>query len=78
MLELKDKRITTDGVIVIKAQQFRTEEKNREDALERLKLMILDAVKVDKVRRATAPSKSSQRKRTDKKVMRGQTKKLTR
>ena len=38
--------------------------------------MILDAAKVDKVRRATAPSKSSQRKRTDKKVMRGQTKKL--
>lgn len=76
LLELKDKRITTDGVIVIKAQQFRTQEKNREDALERLKLMILDAVKVDKVRRATAPSKSSQRKRTDKKVMRGQTKKL--
>ncbi|HCH00377.1 MAG TPA: aminoacyl-tRNA hydrolase [Vibrio sp.] len=76
LLELKDKRITTDGVIVIKAQQFRTQEKNREDALERLKQMILDAVKVDKVRRATAPSKSSQRKRTDKKVMRGQTKKL--
>ncbi|GLT14513.1 MULTISPECIES: alternative ribosome rescue aminoacyl-tRNA hydrolase ArfB [Vibrio] len=76
LLELKDKRITTDGVIVIKAQQFRTQEKNREDALERLKQMILDAAKVDKVRRATAPSKSSQRKRTDKKVMRGQTKKL--
>ncbi|MGO2341297.1 alternative ribosome rescue aminoacyl-tRNA hydrolase ArfB [Vibrio litoralis] len=76
LLELKDKRITTDGVIVIKAQQFRTQEKNREDALVRLKQMILDAAKVDKVRRATAPSKSSQRKRTDKKVMRGQTKKL--
>lgn len=76
LLELKDKRITTDGVIVIKAQQFRTQEKNREDALERLKQMILDAAKVDKVRRATAPTKSSQRKRTDKKVMRGQTKKL--
>ncbi|MFH0256769.1 alternative ribosome rescue aminoacyl-tRNA hydrolase ArfB [Vibrio rumoiensis] len=76
LLELKDKRITTDGVIVIKAQQFRTQEKNREDALERLKQMILDAAKVDKIRRATAPTKSSQRKRTDKKVMRGQTKKL--
>ncbi|MFH0265210.1 alternative ribosome rescue aminoacyl-tRNA hydrolase ArfB [Vibrio rumoiensis] len=76
LLELKDKRITTDGVIVIKAQQFRTQEKNREDALERLKQIILDAAKVDKIRRATAPTKSSQRKRTDKKVMRGQTKKL--
>lgn len=76
LLELKDKRITTDGIIVIKAQQFRTQEKNREDAIERLKQMILDAAKVDKVRRATAPTKSSQRKRTDKKVMRGQTKKL--
>ena len=76
LLELKDKRITTDGVIVIKAQQFRTQEKNKDDALARLKQMILDAIKVDKVRRATAPTKSSQRKRTDKKVMRGQTKKL--
>ncbi|MGO1189976.1 alternative ribosome rescue aminoacyl-tRNA hydrolase ArfB [Vibrio casei] len=76
LLGLSDKRITTDGVIVIKAQQFRTQEKNREDALERLKLMILEAIKVDKVRRATAPTKSSQRKRTDKKVQRGQTKQL--
>lgn len=76
LLALSDKRITTDGIIVIKAQQFRTQEKNREDALERLKLMILEAIKVEKVRRATAPTKSSQRKRTDKKVQRGQTKKL--
>ncbi|WP_105902036.1 alternative ribosome rescue aminoacyl-tRNA hydrolase ArfB [Vibrio gangliei] len=76
LLELKDKRITTDGVIVIKAQQFRTQEKNREDALERLKQIILDAIKIQKARRATAPTKASQRKRTDKKVQRGQTKKL--
>lgn len=76
LLGLSDKRITTEGVIVIKAQQFRTQEKNREDALERLKLMILEAIKVEKVRRTTAPTKSSQRKRTDKKVQRGQTKQL--
>lgn len=76
LLKLNDSRITTDGVIVIKAQQFRTQEKNRDDALNRLKQMILDAVKVNKIRRTTSPSKSSQRKRTDKKVMRGQTKKL--
>lgn len=76
LLALNDKRITSDGVIVLKAQQFRTQEKNREDALERLKQIILEAVKVQKVRRATTPTRSAQRKRTDKKVQRGQTKKL--
>lgn len=76
LLEQKDKRITAEGVIVIKAQQFRTQEKNKEDALERLKQLILDAIKVQKVRRATSPTRSSQRKLTDKKVQRGQTKKL--
>ncbi|OEF23256.1 alternative ribosome rescue aminoacyl-tRNA hydrolase ArfB [Vibrio rumoiensis] len=76
LLGLSDKRITSEGVIVIKAQQYRTQEKNREDALERLKLIILDAIKIEKARRATAPTRSSQRKRTDQKVKRGQTKQL--
>ncbi|MFV0575400.1 MAG: alternative ribosome rescue aminoacyl-tRNA hydrolase ArfB [Vibrio sp.] len=76
LLEKRDSRITSDGVIVIKAQQFRTQEKNKEDALERLKQLILESTKVNKVRRATKPTKSSQVKRTDKKVQRGKVKQL--
>lgn len=48
LLEFKDKRITADGIIVIKAQTFRTQQKNREDALERLKTLILDATTIQK------------------------------
>jgi len=55
LLSLRDKRITKEGVIVIKAQQFRTQEKNREDALARLKEIIRAATIVHKVRRATRP-----------------------
>jgi len=61
---------------VIKAQQFRTQEKNREDALQRLKTLILDATKVQKTRRPTKPSRNSQKKRMDKKNQRGQIKSL--
>ncbi|MDD1784301.1 aminoacyl-tRNA hydrolase [Enterovibrio sp. ZSDZ35] len=74
LLALKDSRITKDGVIVIKAQQYRTQEKNREDALLRLEEMIKSVAKVQKARRATKPSKSSQRKRMDSKTQRGKTK----
>lgn len=76
LLALKDKRITNDGIIVLKAQQFRTQEKNKEDALLRLKEFIQQAIVVQKARRATSPTRASQRKRTDKKVQRGQTKAL--
>ncbi|MGF1761841.1 alternative ribosome rescue aminoacyl-tRNA hydrolase ArfB [Aliivibrio kagoshimensis] len=76
LLKLSDHRITKDGVIIIKAQQHRTQEKNREDALVRLKEMILAAVVVQKTRRATKPTKGSQRRRMDKKTQRGQTKSL--
>ena len=76
LLALKDSRITKDGILVIKAQQFRTQEKNREDALSRLKEIILSANKVDKIRRATKPSRNSQRKRMDKKTQRSQTKSM--
>lgn len=76
LLALKDSRISKEGVLVIKAQQFRTQEKNREDALERLKTLILDATKVQKTRRPTKPSRSSQNKRMDKKNQRGQIKSL--
>ncbi|MGB2079806.1 MAG: alternative ribosome rescue aminoacyl-tRNA hydrolase ArfB, partial [Vibrio sp.] len=65
LLKYKDSRITQDGVIVIKAQQFRTQEKNRDDALKRLKDLILDAIKVEKARRPTRPTKASKTRRLD-------------
>ncbi|WP_125780543.1 alternative ribosome rescue aminoacyl-tRNA hydrolase ArfB [Pseudoalteromonas rubra] len=74
LLALQDSRISKDGVIVIKAQSFRTQEQNREDALARLKALILSAIKVEKARRATKPTRSSQRKRLDSKNKRAQTK----
>lgn len=76
LLAHKDSRITKEGVVIIKAQQHRTQELNREDALARLKALILDAIKVEKVRRATKPTKSSQRKRVDHKKQKGQIKAL--
>ncbi len=76
LLALKDSRISKEGVLVIKAQQFRTQEKNREDALQRLKALILDVTKIQKARRATKPSRNSQKKRMDKKNQRGQIKSL--
>ncbi|MDB1126191.1 alternative ribosome rescue aminoacyl-tRNA hydrolase ArfB [Vibrio algarum] len=76
LLNMKDSRITKEGVIIIKAQQFRTQEKNREDALNRLKELIISVSHIDKARRATRPTRSSQRKRVDKKVLKGKTKAL--
>ncbi|NGN98972.1 aminoacyl-tRNA hydrolase [Grimontia sp. S25] len=76
LLALKDSRLTKEGVIVIKAQQFRTQEKNREDALQRLQELIKSVAIVQKARRATKPTKSSQRKRVDTKTQRGKTKSL--
>ncbi|ELR67133.1 Putative protein YaeJ [Photobacterium marinum] len=76
LLKLNDHRITKDGVIIIKAQQYRTQEQNKEDALSRLKELIKSAVVQQKARRATKPTKASQRRRMDKKTQRGQTKTL--
>ncbi|NOH99167.1 alternative ribosome rescue aminoacyl-tRNA hydrolase ArfB [Vibrio sp. 99-70-13A1] len=76
LLAFKDSRITKEGVIIIKAQQHRTQEKNRDDALERLKELILSATKVEKVRRATKPTRNSQKRRLESKNQRSQTKKL--
>jgi ribosome-associated protein len=76
LLALSDSRITKDGIIVIKAQQFRTQEKNRDDALARLKELILAATVVHKKRRPTKPSKSARAKRVDSKTKRGATKAL--
>lgn len=76
LLALTDQRITADGVIVIKAQRYRTQEKNLDDALQRLRALILDATVVHKKRRPTRPSKSARNKRMDKKTRHGQTKAL--
>ena len=76
LLLLKDKRITKEGVVVIKAQQFRTQEKNREEALQRLKVLIQSVLIVAKVRKATKPTRSSKLKRLDSKNKRAQLKAL--
>ncbi|HSC67440.1 MAG TPA: alternative ribosome rescue aminoacyl-tRNA hydrolase ArfB [Cellvibrio sp.] len=71
LLALGDKRITSDGVLIIKAQRFRTQEQNREDALVRLREIIIDAIKIEKLRRATKPTFSSKQRRMDQKSQRG-------
>jgi len=76
LLRLSDTRITADGVIIIKAQSHRTQEKNRADALERLKTLILSAVVVQKARRATKPTRNSQKRRVEGKKRKGNTKLL--
>ena len=76
LLQLSDQRITKDGVIVIKAQQFRTQDMNRDDAFERLRELINGAVVVQKKRRATRPTRGSQVRRVDSKVKRGYSKQL--
>ena len=70
LLALKDQRISKEGVIIIKAQQHRSQEKNRADALERLQLLIKSVGVVQKKRRATKPTKGSQRRRMDSKTKR--------
>ena len=76
LLALSDSRISNEGIIILKAQEYRSQEQNREAALARLAMLIKDATFVQKTRRATKPSRSSQRKRMDKKTQRGQTKAL--
>lgn len=76
LMSLNDQRISKEGVLIIKAQSFRTLELNKEDALERLKELIQEAVKPRKARRPTKPTRASQRKRVDKKTKKGKTKVL--
>ncbi len=76
LLALSDQRINKQGVIVIKAQNYRSQEKNREDALERLRQLIVAAIKTEKKRRATKPTRNSQRKRMDSKTKQGRQKTL--
>ena len=76
LLDIGDQRISGDGVVVIKAQDHRSLERNRADAIERLRQMIEIAAHVPKARRATTPTKGSQRRRVEGKVQRGQVKAL--
>ena len=74
LLALSDKRLTKDGVIVIKSQQHRSQERNREAALDRLKDMVKAVTVLPKRRRVTKPTKSSNRRRLDSKNKRSQLK----
>ena len=76
LMELSDQRITSEGIIVIKAQRFRSQDKNRDDALARLQDLIKAVAVVRKKRRPTKPSRNSQKKRVDRKTKHGQLKSL--
>ncbi len=76
LLTTRDSRINKEGILVIKAQQFRTQEKNRAAALERLKEIILSASHVAKTRKATKPSRNSKIKRMDRKTKQSRLKSL--
>ena len=74
LLKLHDQRITREGVIIIKAQQYRSQEKNREEALRRLHELVDSIVELPRKRKPTRPTASSQKKRLDSKTHKGQIK----
>lgn len=76
LLALRDQRITEDGVVVIKAQTQRSQEQNRLDAVARLQALVDSVAVPPKARKATRPTRSSQRKRLDNKAARGEVKQL--
>ncbi|QKV52550.1 alternative ribosome rescue aminoacyl-tRNA hydrolase ArfB [Comamonas antarctica] len=76
LLALNDQRLTADGVLVIKAQQFRSQELNRADALARLQALVDSVARAPKARRATKPTLASQRRRLEGKSVRSATKAL--
>ena len=76
LLRLRDQRVTADGVVVIKAQQFRSLEKNREDAIARLRELVLRAAVVPKKRKPTRPTRASRERRLEGKTKRGRIKAL--
>ena len=78
LLKLNDHRITKDGIVVIKVQEFRSQERNRNIALLRLKELIKDAVAIRKKRKPTCPTKRSQEIRLDNKTRHGRIKSLRR
>jgi ribosome-associated protein len=74
LLKLNDQRITLEGVVVIKAQQYRSQEKNRAEALSRLQALICRAAATRRSRRPTRPTRSSRVKRLERKVKHGRLK----
>ena len=78
LTRLRDQRISADGIIVIKAQRFRSQEKNREDALARLSELLHRAQLTRKARRPTRPGKAAVKRRLDEKGKRGDLKRLRR
>jgi len=76
LLSMSDHRLTKDGVIIIKSQEHKSQEMNRQVAQERLVALIRDATALKKARRPTKPSRSSNQKRLNNKTQRGQTKSL--
>jgi len=76
LLDSNDNRITKEGILVIKAQQFRTQEKNKDDAFKRLQEFITKTIHVNPTRRPTKPSRNARRKRVDEKTQRERTKSL--
>ncbi|MDH5246210.1 MAG: alternative ribosome rescue aminoacyl-tRNA hydrolase ArfB [Betaproteobacteria bacterium] len=74
LLAHRDQRISADGIVVIKAQRYRSQDKNRADALARLHDLVASAATVPRARTATKPTRSSQRRRVDNKVRRGELK----
>jgi ribosome-associated protein len=76
MLGLNDQRITKDGIVIIKAQTHRSQEKNKEEALQRLHEMVMSIAVLPRVRRPTKPTRGSQKKRLETKSIRGQIKRM--
>jgi ribosome-associated protein len=76
LLAIRDHRLSKEGVVVIKAQAYRSQEKNRGDALDRLVALIAGVAEPVAIRRATRPTRASQRRRVQSKVARGETKRL--
>ena len=76
LLQLKDQRLTRDGVLVIKAQQHRSQDMNRAEALARLDAIVAGAAHVPKARRATKPTRASKKRRMEGKIRRGRIKAL--
>ena len=74
LLQLSDRRITKDGVVIIKAQEHRSQEQNRTEAIKRLQELVKSAIIVPKLRKASQPSRNSQKRRLDSKTKRSQIK----
>lgn len=76
LMALAGRRLTQEGVLIIEAERYRSQRRNRDDALERLIGLIREACEIDKPRRPTRPTLASKKRRLDSKQRRGETKKL--